>query len=128
MQLYPDRLGALVDAWPNVHVLFEGIPLQKLNHNPFDRLHVWEWVHEHDLARGAQPLQVLGDLQRVELPLVGVPVGANPFEGCRAVQERVRHDAHLRIGQRPEVTLQIGGDPVVLVSGALRHGARLYQT
>ena len=128
MQLHPNRLGALVDAWPNVHVLFERIPLQKFNHDPFNRLHVWEWVHEHDLARGAQSLQVLGHLQRVELLLVCVPVGANPFKGRRAIQERVRHDAHLRVGQRSEVTLQIGGDPVVLVAGALRHGARLYRT
>ena len=128
MQLHPNRLGALVDAWPNVHVLFKGVPLQQLDHDPFDRFHLWERVHQQDLARGAEALQVLGDLQRVELLLVSVPVGTNPFKGCRAVQERVRHHAYLRVGQRSEVTLQIGGDPVVLVARALRHGARLSRT
>ena len=105
MQLDADRLGALIDAWPNVHVLFERIALQELDHDPLQLLHIWEWIHEHDLARGAQSLQVLGHLQRVELLLIRVPVGANPFEGRRAVQERVRHHAHLRIGQRSEVAL-----------------------
>ena len=50
---------------------------------------------------------MLVQLECVELALICIPVGTDPFEGGRPIEEGVRHHVDLRICERAEPSLKI---------------------
>ena len=118
-----DRLGRLVERRPDVDVLAEPVPADRLDDQPgqlVDRRHV---LHEQDPARLADALDVLAHLQPVELALLLVPVGADALERRGPVHERVGHDADLGVAHRDPVALEVA-DQVVERRRASARGAR----
>ena len=102
-----DRLGALVERRPDVDVLAEVVAADHLEDEPVKLVDGRHVVHQHDLAGVPDPLDVLAHLQRVELPLLLVPVGADALEDRRPVHEGVGHDADLRLAHRDELALEV---------------------
>ena len=79
-----DLAGRLVERRPDVDVLAEAVPADRLDDQ------AGQLVDRRDRSsirsiRGVEPdaLDVLADLQAVELLLVGVPVGADALERRR---------------------------------------------
>ena len=78
------------------------------------------------LHQGAKAFEMLVELEHVQLFLLGVPVGTDPLEGRRAVEEGVRHHADLRVRKGSDRAVEVGdcGLWVVRQLSLLRHSGR----
>jgi len=101
-----DELAALVDERTDVGILAVAAPLQELDGDLDQTLRRVRQVQAHDAAGLVEPAVVLDEVQAEELLPIGVPVGPDPLEHTGPVVERVRQDAHLRVLERNELSVE----------------------
>ena len=106
MKAHADELAALVDERAHVAILAIARAREELDADFDQPLRRIGKVEAHDAAGFVEPAVVLEQVQAIQLPLLRIPVGADPLEDAGAVVEGVRQDAHLGVTQGNELPVE----------------------
>ena len=109
-ELHPDRVRRLVEDGPNVDVALVLVAAQQIESDLDQPLGRFGDRCAQQAPVAQQPLVVLGTEQQPQ-PAGLLAVGADALEDARAVVERVRRKADLRLVERDDLALEVGPCP-----------------
>jgi hypothetical protein len=101
-----DRLVRIEGEGPDVAVLAVELRAQQRNQRLGQQRGREGQHHVEQLRRLHESPEMIVRPEDEELGLLGVPVAADAAEDARAVVERVRHDADLRLGVRDDAAAE----------------------
>ena len=111
VQSHADDFARLVEDRADVGILAEAISSKELDGDPGELLGGVPQLKLEEPRGSVNPLEMRQQVEAVELLLLGVPVAAHALEDRRPIIERVGHHADLGLGQRDEVTVEVGPQP-----------------